>query len=83
MRRSIPIWLGRMCRTVAVAVIAGLWPGTDDDAVEARLRAMPARRQAAIVAAVLVALLAAAMVAAQFGPLGMAVFFAAVIFIAR
>jgi hypothetical protein len=70
-------------RRAAVLVVARLLPGRDFPEVLAQVERMPPRAQAGITLAVLGVLLAAALVAAQFGPLGLAVYFGAVILLAR
>lgn len=72
-----PAW--RRCRMVAAALIAALWPGRDDREVEARLRALPKRQQVWAVGGVLGLLFLCALFAAQFGPVGLALYLLAVI----
>lgn len=71
--------LARMSRRVAVALGARLWPTDTQASLEARLMAQPVRIQAALVAAALSILLLAAVLAAQFGWVGLLVYFVAVI----
>jgi hypothetical protein len=74
---------GHQCRRVAALLIARIWPGRSFPAVLDGLSGLPVRSQAWLVAAVLGLLFAIAIVAAQFGPAGLAVYFAAVILLAR
>lgn len=80
---AILLRLADHARRAAVLVVARLLPGRDFAQVLAQVQQMPTRAQAGITLAVLGVLLAAALVAAQFGPLGLAVYFAAVILLAR
>ena len=72
-----------LCRTCAATLIAGLWPGRDLRDVNARLSGCPVGQQAAITAAVLGLLFLLGLVAAQFGWIGILLFWMAVIFVAR
>lgn len=71
--------VARRCRDVAVMVIASLWRGRDLDEIEARLAALPLRRQVGLVGGVLGLLFLLSLFAAQFGLLGMALYFFAVV----
>ncbi|MEM9754880.1 MAG: hypothetical protein AAF914_02745 [Pseudomonadota bacterium] len=71
--------VGRVCRTVATAVIAGVARRTGFHEIEARLLRLPDGQAAAIVSATLAFLLVLAIVAAQFGWVGLAVYFVAII----
>jgi hypothetical protein len=73
--------IGRHCRLVTAALIAGPWPGRDLSDVEAALAGRPPATQAAVVAGVLALLAAFSFFAGQFGLLGLAVFWFAVILI--
>mgnify|MGYP005845583951 CR=1 FL=1 len=83
MQPSVLIPLARTGRTVAAALIAGFARRLDADAVEARLRMLPAREQAPIVGATLAGLFVASLLAAQFGLPGLLVFMLAVIALIR
>lgn len=74
---------GRLCRTVAIALIAGVRRGLDYDEVEARICALPVREQAVVTGATLAVLFALSLVAAQFGLIGMSLFWLAVILLVR
>lgn len=74
---------GLRCRGVAALLVARLWPGMDRDRVEARLAARPVREQVALVGGVLAALFLVALLAAQFGWIGILVFWLAVILVVR
>lgn len=74
---------GRMCRTVAIAIIAGFRRGDSFDTHEARILALPPREQRLITALVLAGLFCCSLIAAQFGLLGLAVFWFGVIFLIR
>lgn len=71
--------IGTTCRNVAVAVIAGVYRQRSAREVNSALKARPTEQQAAITAAVLGLLLAGCLFAAQFGWIGMLVFWLAVI----
>lgn len=73
--------IGRHCRLVAAALIAGPWPGRDLSDVEAAIASQPAGRQAVIVTGVLGLLAGLSFFAGQFGLIGLAVFWIAVILI--
>ena len=79
----IPTPLSTLCRTAAVTLLGGLVPRMTADEIEARLRTRPGREQTAIVGATLLALFLLAVLAAQFGWIGMLVFWMAVIVVAR
>jgi hypothetical protein len=72
-----------LCRTAAVTMLAGLVPRLTAEEIEERLLARPRRERAAIVGATLLALFLLAVLAAQFGWIGMLVFWMAVIVVAR
>ncbi len=71
--------IGTTCRNVAVAVIAGVYRRRSTQEVNSAIKARPTEQQIAITAAVLGALLAGCVFAAQFGWIGMLVFWLAVI----
>jgi hypothetical protein len=73
--------LGGMCRLGASALIAGVWRRRSLGEVDDRLRALPVREQATIVAAVMAALLVLGIFAAQFGLIGFFAYLLAVILI--
>jgi hypothetical protein len=73
--------LGRACRTVAFALIAGFCRRLGHDEVAARIARRPAGEQAMIVAAALAALALTSLLFAQFGAIGMLVFLLLVILI--
>lgn len=73
---------GRL-RPVVAALLSRVWPRLDQAAVEARLAGLSPRDEAAVTVAVLLILFLAALFAAQFGWLGMGVYFLAVIWLAR
>lgn len=70
-------------RDSAILVIARLWPGADFHAIEAKLDQQPPRIQAEIILSVLGYLLLLALFAGQFGPLGVMLYFAAVLIAVR
>ena len=80
---AILLRLADHARRAAVLVVARLIPGRAFPEVLAQVQRMPARAQAGITLAVLGVLLAAALVAVQVGPLGLAVYVAAVSLLAR
>lgn len=77
--RVLPSALMRQARLVAATLIAALWRTRSADEVDAALEAMPAPQRAMAVGAVLAGLFGASLFAAQWGLLGIALFFVAVI----
>ena len=75
------IRLGSLCRNVAAALIAGVWRRRSIREVRDSLAALPAREEAAVVGGVLAALFLLALLAAQFGPVGLLLYFLAVVLI--
>lgn len=75
--------LARRCRTVAAALVGAFWPGKTGAGVEAEIAALSARAQVGVVGAVLGLLFLLSLFAAQFGIVGLAVFFVAVIAVMR
>ncbi len=75
--------LARHCRSVAVLVLSGIFRSQPFEVIERRVAMLPVSRQAAITGAVLGLLLAVALVAAQFGPLGLAAYFIAIVLLVR
>ena len=73
----------RMSARVTAAVIAGFLPNRDERDIEARLATAPRRDRIAVTAAVLTGLFVAALLAASFGPLGLGLYFLAVILLVR
>lgn len=70
-------------RDAAILVIAQLWPGQDFTSIETRLDSEPLRIQAEVTLSVLGYLLLLALFAGQFGPLGLMLYFAAVLITVR
>ena len=81
--RQVLVRGGTLFRRVAATLIAGLWPGRSLREVDEALAARPARQQTAITGGVLLCLVLAGFFAAQFGWLGILVFWMMVIMIAR
>lgn len=73
--------LGQTCRTVAVAVIAGVWRRESIEEVQARILALPPREQALVTAGVLGALFLLSLIAAQFGWVAMMAYWLVVILV--
>ncbi|MEM8825213.1 MAG: hypothetical protein AAGF30_16520 [Pseudomonadota bacterium] len=69
----------RLCRSVAVGLLANVWPGENQASLEARLCRQSTPVQVSIVGGLLVLLFLAAVLAAQFGWIGLFVFLVAVI----
>ena len=69
------------CRDVAAALLAGLWRTRDAETVVREIENLSPRAQAAFTVATLALLLAVSFFAAQFGLLGLAVFWMAVIWL--
>jgi hypothetical protein len=74
--------LAQQARNVAAMVIAAFWPGMSAAEVLARLMAMPGNRQAGVVSSVMIMMFLLALFAAQFGVIGLAVYFGAAVVIA-
>lgn len=74
---------GTVCRTCAACIIAGLWRRHSLSDVEARLAACPAGQQAVITGGVLLCLILLGFLAAQFGWIGVLVYWMSVILIIR
>jgi len=74
---------GTVFRRVAATLIAGLWPGRSLREVDDALAARPPRQQVAITVGVLLCLVLAGFFAAQFGWIGILVFWMMVILIAQ
>lgn len=81
--QQITYRLWTRCRDVAAALIAACWPGRDYDEVVAWLAVRAPSAQNAIVFGTLACLFGLSVVAAQFGLLGLCVFWLAVIWIIR
>lgn len=73
----------RLCRTVAVMIIAGVRRKIPFDEHEARIAALPRPSQVTLTALVLLGLFAASMIAAQFGIIGLALFWLGVVLLVR
>ena len=74
-------WVALQCRTVAVALLSGRCRRFGFHEIEDRVLALPSGQRAGIIGATLALMIGASMIAAQFGLLGMAVIFAAVVFL--
>jgi hypothetical protein len=81
--RQVLLRGGTLCRRGAATLIAGLWPGRSLREVDDALAARPARQQAAITSGVFLCVVLAGFFAAQFGWIGILVFWMLVILIAR
>ena len=79
--RSLSTLAGATSRRVAAALIAGVWRKRSVREVDAWIRRRPGRNQVMITGGVLAALLGLSVVAAQFGWVGMLVFWLGVIVI--
>jgi hypothetical protein len=77
------VTVGRTCRTVAVAIIAGFRRGQSFDEHETRIAALPVKEQVLLTSLVLSGLFACSLIAAQFGLIGLALFGLGVIFLIR
>ena len=80
---SIGVQLWARARDVSAALIAALWPGRDFADVEKAMDEAPPARQHAMVFGPLLGLAFCSFVAAQFGLLGLCVFWMAVIWLIR
>jgi len=74
---------GSFCRTCAACIIAGLWPRRSLADIEARLAACSARQQVAITGGVLFLLVLLGFFAAQFGWIGVLLYWMSIILIIR
>lgn len=72
---------GRMCRTVAVALIAGVRRSETTEEIDARVADLPRADQVLIVGTTLGGLFLLSLIAAQFGLVGLALYLLAVVFI--
>lgn len=77
--RHIAARFGSTCRKVAIVVIAGVCRWRSPEEVSAAIEARPLAQQATITVGVLAILFACSLVAAQFGWIGMLVFWLVVI----
>ncbi|MCU0829478.1 MAG: hypothetical protein MUE52_19360 [Tabrizicola sp.] len=82
-RSVVLMVLAGRTRPVVAALLAPFWPGHDQSQAEARLARLSPRDEGMISAAVLALLFLLAVFAAQFGLLGMAAYFLAIILIVR
>ncbi len=80
-RLTLLVPFARRARDVAAALVAPFWPGEDVQGVIARLEALPPAKQAGAVGGVLSLLFLLSLFSAQFGLLGLAVFWLAVILV--
>ena len=71
------------CRLVTIGLLAGLTPGYNADDIATWLDSRPRRVRSAVITVTLALLLAAAVIAAQFGVIGIGLYFLAVILIVR
>ena len=71
--------MGGLARTVSASLIAGVWRSRSIPQVEAQIKRLSTRDQAGVVGGVLALLLLLSMFAAQFGIIGLMVFWLAVI----
>jgi hypothetical protein len=74
---------GRNALRAAVLLLARLTPGRDFPELLEQVSRLPLRTQMGLTAGVLGLLFAAALVAAQFGPPGLAVYFGLVVLLVR
>ena len=82
-KKPLSVTLGRMCRTVAVAIINGFRRKLSFDETEARIVALPLKEQVLLTGLVLSGLFCLSLIAAQFGLIGLAVFWLGVILLIR
>ena len=73
--------IGRSCRTVALALIAGVSRKTGFHGLETRVAALPLREQAILTGATLALILGLSLFAAQFGLVGLAFYLLAIVLI--
>jgi len=78
LRKLVP-HVGVLCRTGAVAVMAGIWRARSIHEINAWLSARPLGQQVAVTLGVMAVILALSLVAAQFGWIGMLAFWLALI----
>lgn len=75
--------VGSLCRICAACIIAGLWPRHSLSDVEARLAACSSGQQVAITGGVLFLLVLFGFFAAQFGWIGVLLYWMSIILIVR
>lgn len=74
---------GAFCRTCAACVIAGFWPRLSFAEVRARLAACSSRQQVVITSGLFLCLISLAFIAAQFGWIGILLYWMSIIVIVR
>ena len=79
--QSLAFRFGTLSRDCAVTVIAGIWRSRSIKEINARVKSRTTGEQAAITIGVLGLLLGLSLVAAQFGWIGLAVYWLAVILV--
>lgn len=82
-RNQITYHLWTRCRDVAVALLAACWPGRDFAEVSQWLEQCSPSVRKQVVFGVLAALFCLSLLAAQFGLIGLCVFWLAVIWVIR
>lgn len=74
---------GKLCRSVAVMVIAGVYRSRSAEEINQTLKSRPLRQQTLITASVLALLFGLSLVAAQFGWVGMLIFWLGVVLLVK
>lgn len=82
MRRLVE-YLRRQAHLVTALVLASFWPGRGQHEVSLWLDSRTDAERRACIAAVMLTLLALAFISASFGPLGLGVYFVAVVILVR
>lgn len=80
-RRTVMLPLARQCRLVSSSLIAAIWRTRTVSEIDAALDRLTVARQTAVVTSVLALLFLLSLFAAQFGLVGLALFWLAVVFI--
>ncbi|MGY6411935.1 MAG: hypothetical protein ACXIUV_13045 [Alkalilacustris sp.] len=78
-RPTVLSTIGGLARTVSATLIAGVWRSRTISQVESRIKQLSLRDQGGVVGGVLALLLLLSLFAAQFGIIGLMVFWLAVI----
>jgi hypothetical protein len=80
-RRTVMLPVARQCRHVSASLIAAIWRTRTPAEIDAAIDRLPVARQTGVVASVLAFLFGLSLFAAQFGLIGLALFWLAVVLI--
>lgn len=82
-RDPVLVRIGVHCRRCAVMAIAAVWRSQSVEGLHRRMARLPLRKKVMLTGAVLGFLFLLALFSAQFGPVGLMLYFAAVLLILR